>query len=243
MSKLRVPSLQHLARNWRPSPERVSATLVTLARNSPTFSYNPLFSATRDLLVFAQPYEEIVTGITRAIKREAVRNNLLGVLPMIRDHFSGVSPDFVQSIARRYYPVGRDLMVPFDPPMTYGVGVQLSLPWFSFWRQNPLAQARLSLFLTLVDEVLAQDPDLETAHFEILDFSAPSPKEERELKVIDPADIPRVTGAEKREMLDIFASGFRMAEEQLAKSSTETREERRSDVPPDHPDLFGGGPE
>jgi hypothetical protein len=122
----------------------------------------------------------VVEGIRRGIKREAVRNNLLGVLPLIRDHFADVAPDFIQAIDRRYYPVGRGLMVPFEPPMIYGVGGQLYFPWFSFWRQNPLAKERLSLFVTLVEEVLLQDPDLETARFEVLDFSAP--KGTRELR-------------------------------------------------------------
>jgi len=104
------------------------------------------------------------------MKREDVCENLLGVLPLIRDHFAGVAPDFYQGIDRRYYPVARGLMVPFEPPMIYGIGGQLYFPWFSFWRQNPLAKERLSLFVTLVDEVMLQDPDLETARFEVLDF-------------------------------------------------------------------------
>lgn len=48
-------------------------------------------------------------------------------------------------------------MVPFEGPMIYGVGGQLYFPWFSFWRRNPLANERLSLFVTLVEEVLLQD--------------------------------------------------------------------------------------
>jgi hypothetical protein len=171
MAQLRVPSLQHLARNWRNSSAFIARLLVGLVMNPPRFSYNPLYDAARDLLVLGVPYEQIVEGICR-IRRKTVRNNLLGVLPLIRDHFADVSPDFFQTIDRRYYPVGRGLMVPFEPPMIYGVGGQLYFPWFSFWRQNPLANERLSLFVTLVDEVLMQDPDLDTARFEILDFSS-----------------------------------------------------------------------
>lgn len=37
MAKLKVPSLQHLARNWRDDPLRVKRLLVHLAQNSPTF--------------------------------------------------------------------------------------------------------------------------------------------------------------------------------------------------------------
>lgn len=86
MSKLKVPSVQHLARNWRNTPERTCRKLVALVENPPIFNYNALFAAVRDMLVFNQPYDEIVEGIRRGIKRADVRENLLGVLPLIRDH-------------------------------------------------------------------------------------------------------------------------------------------------------------
>lgn len=216
MAKLKVPSLQHLARNWRGDPIRVKRTLVNLAQNAPNFNYNPLFGAVQDMLVFGQSYDEIVKGIRRGIKRTDVRDNYLGVLPLIRDHFEGVAPAFVQKVERRYYPVGRGLMVPFEPPLIYGVGGQIYFPWFSFWRGNPIGGERLSLFVSIVEEVLLQDADLENAIFEILDFSAPSPKNPRELSIIDARDIPRVPEEIKREMLEIFAEGFFLAEAELA---------------------------
>jgi hypothetical protein len=155
---------------------------VALAENGPTFNYEPLFSAVRDILVFGQPYEQIAEGMRRGIPREAVRDNMLGVLPLIREHFDGIAPSFVQSVGRRYYPVGRGLMVPFDPPVIYGAGGQIHFPWFSFWRSNPLTSERMSLFVTIVEEVLLEDPDLENARFVILDFSAAGPKLPRTLK-------------------------------------------------------------
>lgn len=237
MAKLRVPSLQHLARNWVETPQRVQRRLVSLARNSPSFTYAPLFPAARDLLLFRQPYEEVAEGIRRAIKRLEVRENFLGILPMIRDHFEDIRPDFVQASARRFYPVGRGLMIPFDPPMIYGVGGKLHFPWFSFWRHNPLAAKRLSLFVTLVDEMLAQDPDLEAAQFWVLDFSAPAAGAARELFVSDTSEIPRLSDTEKREMLDVFAEGFRLAEAELAGAGPPPPPPGR-DADPDQPDMF-----
>lgn len=216
MAKLNVPTLQHLARNWRDTPEQVRDTLVSLARNSPTFNYNPLLAAARDLLVFHQPYDEVAEGIRRKVTREEVRANLLGVLPLIRDHFQGLPDGFALAVARRFYPVGRGLSVPFEPPMAYGGDGVLHLPWFSFWRQNPLRSKKLSLFMTVVDEILSQDPDLEQADFHILDFSAPDAKSRRQLRVIPAADIPRLSDGEKTSMLEIFAVGYAMAVEVLA---------------------------
>ncbi|MGJ4880433.1 MULTISPECIES: hypothetical protein [unclassified Bradyrhizobium] len=234
MAKPKVPSVQHLARNWQDTPERTCKTLVRLVNNPPTFNYNALFLAARDMLVFNQPYDEIVEGIKRAVKRADVRKNFLEVLPLIRDHFADVTPDFVQSIDRRYYSIGRGLMVPFDPPLLYGVGGQLTFPWFSFWRQNPLARERLSLFVTLVDELLADDPDLAAAKFQILDFSVPRVKGReplRELRVIEAGDIPRVSEDRKIEMLRVFADGYFMAEAELARRPAAPSEERERPDP------------
>jgi hypothetical protein len=234
MVQLRVPSVQHLARNWRDDARTVAKALVRLALNPPRFNYNPLYGAVRDLLVLQVPYEQVEEGIRR-IRREGVRANLLGVLPLIRDHFAGVAPDFFQTIERRYYPVGRGLMVPFEPPMIYGVSGQLYFPWFSFWRQNPLAKERLSLFVTLVDEVLMQDPDLENARFEILDFSCPSPKLPRELRIIDAREIPRLDEARKTAMLAAFAEGYFLALAELAGASQQQGERRDGDHPAHDP--------
>lgn len=242
MAQLRVPSVQHLARNWNSRPNMIARALVRLAQNPPTFNYNPLYSATRDMLMLGVPYEDVVKSIQK-IRRENVRQNLLSVLPLIRDHFAGISPDFYQTIDKRYYPVGRGLMVPFDAPMIYGVGGQLYFPWFSFWRTNPLKNERLSLFATIVDEILLQDPDLETARFDILDFSCPCPKQPRALRVINAHDIPRVTDDRKKEMLECFAEGYFQALKELAGTTPRppSSDDRPDDRPydPNQPDLFG----
>lgn len=229
MSKLRVPSLQHLARNWSENPDVVSKRLVKLAADPPRFNYNPVFRAIHDLLVLGVSLKDIEAGLAR-VPREAVRNNYLSILPLLAGHFEGVRPDFVQMVERRHYPVGRGLKVPFDPPLLYGVGGQLHFPWFSFWKQNPLGDERLSLFVTLVDEMLLDDPDLEAAKFEILDFSAPGPRQPRDLSVLDAAEIPRVTDTRKFEMLNHFAEGFLNASEALSANTTQEESKTANDA-------------
>ncbi|MGJ4728995.1 hypothetical protein [Luteimonas sp. SDU101] len=201
---------------------------MALAKGGPTFSYEPLFSAVRDLLVLHVPYEQIAEGIRRGVKQPSVQANFLGLLPLIRDHFEGVSPAFVNDVAPRLYAVGRGLMVPFNPPLIYGLDGRIHFPWLSFWRSNPLAGERLSLFVTIVEEVLLQDSDLEDAKFTILDFSAPSPKHSRALTVIDAKSIPRVSSARKVEMLDVFAEGF-LAAKAVAASAPAEDEKKGAD--------------
>jgi hypothetical protein len=134
-------------------------------------------------------------------------------------------------------------MVPFAPPFIYGVGGQLYFPWLSFWRANPIADERLSLFVTIVEEVLLGDPDLENAVFQILDFSAPSGGKPRELRIIDAKDVPRVSELRKREMLDAFAEGYFQAQAILSTlpPSPSPDDEPADDAPEpgDDDDLFG----
>jgi hypothetical protein len=240
MAELKVPSLQHLARNSRNDPERVMALLVRLALNPPRFNYNPLYAAMVDLFIMGVPYADVEQGIRTKIKRASVRDNLLSVLPLIRDHFEDKTPDFYQVVDRRYYSVGRGLLVPFEPPMIYGISGQLYFPWFSFWRKNPLAKERLSLFVTVVDELLMDDPDLETARFEILDFSV-NKNGKRELSVVDAKDVPRLSNERKIELLNHFAEGFFRAQEALKKApKAEKQPEDRRD--PDQWDFFDEPP-
>lgn len=150
----------------------------------------------------------MLEGIRRKEKRQAVRENFLETIPLIHDHFQGIQPDFVNKVSTRLYPIGRGIDIPFTPPLVYGVGGQIYFPWFSFWRTNPLPEINLRLFVTIVDEVLRDDPDLEDAKFEILDFSAPAPSEKRFLEVIDAAEIEPLGKHQKLEMLEVFADGY-----------------------------------
>lgn len=240
MAKLKVPSLQHLARNWRETPERVQRKLVALANDPPQFSYDLLFAAVRDMLVFGVPYEQVVDSIRRTEKRGWVRDILIEVMPLIGSHFEGMEPDSPpRRVARRYYPLARDIMIPFEAPLEYSIGGQLYFPWFSFWRSNPLANKPLSLFVTVVEEVLLQDPDLDTAIFQILDFSRPEGEEKRRLRIIGAHEIPRLDERGKRAMLEVFADGYRRARDELAGSKPIKRERdepRRPD--PNQRDLF-----
>jgi hypothetical protein len=244
MAALKVPSLQHLARNWKESPHLVQRKLVELAHNSPSFNYDPLFGVVEDMLIFKQPYEQIVEGIKRAIGRPGVRDNFLGVLPLLRDHFENIRPRFVQSVSRRYYSVGRNLMVPFDPPLIYGDGERIHFPWFSFWRSYPIRDERLSLFVSVVQELLEQDPDLEKCKFVILDFSVPKSQHARTLRVIDASDVPRLSESKKDEMLATFAEGYWLAVAELKSEAGKGFGRDKQDGPEtDGPGLFDPDPD
>ena len=57
MVKLRVPSVQHLARNWDVSPKKIEDAFVKMALNPPFFNYNALNDVARDSLLFGSAYQ------------------------------------------------------------------------------------------------------------------------------------------------------------------------------------------
>lgn len=242
MSELKVPSLQHLCRNWHDDPNVIKRRLLKLADRPPTFNYDPLFSAVRDHVVFGVSFEQIIKGMHRGVKRNEVRENYLSVLPLIQNYFDGITPSFAQTVERRYYSIGRKLTVPFNAPLIYGVGEKLFFPWFSFWRSNPISKEPLSLFVTLVEDVLLKDPDLKRADFRILDFSAPAPKLPRELDIVNASDVERLSDARKREMLDVFVKGYGLARAELLATTMAARKRQKSEEAkkpsPTDPDLF-----
>lgn len=243
MAKLTSPpSLQHLVRTWRNNPERTRKVLVINARSRPSFSYAPLHVAIREMLVLGVPYHQVVEYVRRAEKRADFAKILLEILPIIRRHLGGVSPDFFQDVAPRSYALAPDIIIPFQSPVVYGIGGQLTLPWCIFWRKNPLAGKPLSLFMTLVDEILMEDPDLEAAAFQLLEFSIPKDEEERQLSIRDGRDIPRLSTAERDDMLGIWAEGFRQAQVEMAGIKDEPRDRQPEQRAADgQGDLFESG--
>ena len=170
MAKLKIPSLQHLARIWCSEPANVKKKLLNLLKNAPTFSYELIYKLVNDFVIFNQSRDQLIECITRKEKRDEIQANFIEVLNLTCDYFSNINPSFVNKVGGRSYPIGRELMVPFNPPLVYGKSGELYFPWFIFWRTNPLTEEQLSLFVTIVYEILAQDPDLEDSDFKILDF-------------------------------------------------------------------------
>jgi hypothetical protein len=233
MAKLKVPSAQHLARNWKSEPSQICSDLVKLVRYPPRISYSPLFPLIGDILQFGTPKDDIERGIRMKAYREDIQENYLEILSLI---YKKLDISYIQHtylVQERYYPIGRGLKIPFRPPIMHTSNDNLYLPWFSFWKSNPLADRQLALFVSIVRDVMANDPDFEDAGFQILDFSAPIKGGPRKLAFIETESIPSLSADEMREMLDVFAEGFLMAEDALAKGSRENQRQEPSETASD----------
>jgi len=64
MTKLRVPSVQHLARHWYDSPNKIEDEFVKMAMNPPFFNYNALVTTQPDF-----------TGVSFFLQKESAQHH------------------------------------------------------------------------------------------------------------------------------------------------------------------------
>jgi hypothetical protein len=210
MPKLRIPSPQHLARNWYADPAQVKKELLRLARNPPRKSYSPLFLAAADLMR-KHDYSAVVNGIARSKDSKM----LLPLLPLIFEYAKLHQIVGVYQFEPHSYKIDSHLMVPFKPPITFRAGGKNILPWFSFWADQPVVGERLSLQVTILDEIERDSPHFEGVETHIVDFSAKRKSGPRVLSITEVKDIPRLSKTRMNEMLDIYVQGFRAAQTEL----------------------------
>jgi hypothetical protein len=227
-------------KNLHDSADMVQRDLVKMVLNPPRISYRALHRATQDRVCFGVALDQIEAGIRRVEKRPGHLKNLLDILRLIDGHFSTLVPDFPPiEVECRHYQIAPDIIIPFQPPLCYGIGGQLYLPYPNYWRNNPLRGKRLSVFITIVDEIREQEPDLEKARVHILNYGIPQGETERRLIVLDENDIPRLSRDELLAVLQIFANGYRAARDEVAGMKMDKgkeKDERRYD--PNQSDLF-----
>lgn len=242
MSGIKVPSLQHLARVYNNNPEKVKRNLLKVADGTPIFSYNPIYPFIIDYISLGVDYEQILKAINR-LKGDLARKNYAEIFPLIQEKFVLGMPKFVLTPPSSAYPVSRDILVPFSPAMFYRIGSEQCLPWFIFWRANPLAGENFSLLATLVREMMDSNPDLSPASLQFIDLSAPNKKSPRRLQTFDMKDILIISNKRKIEMLKTFSEGYHLAVAEYASRpiKTKTREKltKPSDVTSYETDLFG----
>jgi hypothetical protein len=240
MARLKVPSLQQVIKNLFDTPDLVRKELVKTAIKPPRISYRMLHKATLDLVRLKHPLADIEEDILRNEKRPTHQKNLLEIIRLIDGHFSTLEPDFPPiEVECRYYRIAPDIIIPFQPPFYYEIGRQPYLPYPNYWRNNPLFGKRLAVFMSIVDEIRAQDPDIEAARVHILNYGIPQGEPKRRLVVMDESEIPRVTRGELTAALQVFADGYRAARDELAgvRMEKDKKDERRPD--PTQSDLFG----
>ncbi len=235
MPNLKVPSPAHLSLMCRATPEQVMRAQLSLLKSAPNFSYQSLYKTMRGLLGTVGSEEDLRKAICSCKLRSDVKEKYLELVPLISEYFSGKKVKYSLEVAPRFYSVARDLQVPFTPPLIYADEKGLCLPLFIFWKRSGLKGERLSLYASIVREILNQDPDLSEARLEIVDMSVDDSEEtlNRRLRVISEDGVAPIGSKRKIEMLTVFAEGFRRARVVAAGMPPKKKKEKtESDVHP-----------
>jgi hypothetical protein len=229
--KFSPPAIQHLARSMQDTPEAVAKSLISAYLSHPPFSYRLMGELIRQAMrggTFSK--SQFDAAVIAHQKNEKYQKIFLELTPLIHAYFSKLTPKFILPVPSQKYRVNQ-LEIPFKPPFAFEADGQIVIPWFIFWKTNPLTGKQYSLLATLLSELLSQDPDYRDAKIIIYDFSAASDGEERTLKVIDTADIPKMSPRERDAALTIFLDGYELALAQIASmpKREETSSNKKSD--------------
>ena len=240
MKQLHFPAAEHAAAKWYEEPGRISKALVVLYYGSPPFNYRPMYSAIRDLLILNVPYDQIVEGI-RKTKLPVAKKSFLEILPLVKSHFDGIQPDFVNSVSERRYPIAPGLSIPIRPPLIYGLSGEVVMPWPIFWKNQSLKDDRLSLFASIVQDVMTQDPFFDDVKFEVHFYSAVKGSSKRSFTIVPGTDIAPMSEDRRIQMLRDLATGYQLAKAEIemrTASSTTGPRERGTNPDPNQPSFF-----
>lgn len=235
--KLTPPAVHNMVRSAFDTPEEVSKALIKSYLSHPPFSYRLLGDIIRLALKgnkLSKP--ALDSAVLAHQKNPDYQKIFLEITPLIFEHFSSISPKFILDVEPRKYKINR-IEIPFKPPFAFGVGDEIIIPWFIFWKNNPLTSKQLSLLATIISDLMSQDPDYRDAKIQIYDFGVGEDGETRTLQITDLATIKKLGSQELEDALLAFLNGYEMAEARI-KSLQVVKESRKENSNKDQIDLF-----
>lgn len=206
-SSARIPSLQHFSVLLGGDVPRIEKRILALS-NLPPVSYMRLRDQwTVDLIRFDVP----VSTIERAcelLRGELNRKSNLEALRALAEYLRVYKPDKLLALDKRYYPIGRGLHVPVNPP---GVIVEDGKPklfWPSFWKQDKFDPLTRAIFGSVLDRSIFRLPDYSSMPLTFVDLSADLGSKTRSMKVLERKDFNLLSDAELRAETDKFVEAY-----------------------------------
>ena len=235
--KLTPPAVHNMVRSAFDSPEEVSRALVKSYLSHPPFSYRLLGEIIRSALKGHKLSKATLDSAVLAHQKNPDYQKIfLEITPLIFEHFSSISPKFILDIEPRKYKINH-IEIPFKPPFAFGVGDEIIIPWFIFWKKNPLTEKQLSLLATIISDLMSQDPDYRDAKIQIYDFGVGEDGEARTLEITGLATIKKLSPQQLEDALLNFLNGYEMAEASIKKMAV-TKESSKGKLNADQIGLF-----
>jgi hypothetical protein len=204
-STARIPSLQHFSALLGGTAGQIEKRIRGLS-NLPPVSYTKLREQWIidligvSILLIENACKLLHGELNRASNLEAVR--ALG--EYLRIH----KPEKLLFIDKRYYPIGRGLLVPVNPPGVILDSEGPKLFWPSFWKHDKFDELTRAIFGSILERSIFRLGDYKDMPLAFVDFSAPSGSKERGMKVLNRRDFCALTDIELRIETDKFVEAY-----------------------------------
>lgn len=173
MADLKLPTLQHFVTLCGGSVENIYKRIVHRENDKVVVSYNTLRTKWLfDLIQLGVPYEDIKRACEK-IRGEKNREANLAALAALKPYLELVVGTNCVIFDKTYYPIGRGLLVPVNPPLLLIKGSERKVLWVSFWSTRKLTGFVASLFATIMEQSVFLLPDLREFELELVDLSRP----------------------------------------------------------------------
>jgi hypothetical protein len=209
LAELKLPTLQHFSTFCGGTVEEIVGRIAFKNGGGFGISYTQLREKhLSDIFNLGSSVEQ-VRKCCENIKFEKNRKANIGALDALAQYLKPNTNKFAVPVERKYYPIGRNLLVPVNPPFVLSDGQSPKLFWPSFWKTpGRLDGVPGAVFGTILDRVFFSRPDFAGVELEFLDMSSLNGKGSRSLRVYKKGHFPVLGDVELRQELDKFVEAY-----------------------------------
>lgn len=235
-SSARIPSLQHFSVLNGGTIDQIEKRIHGLSKLPPVSYMRLRDQWIIDLIRLGVPLATIEKACL-LLRGELNQQSNLGALRALAEYLRIHKPDKLLAIDKRYYPIGRGLLVPVNPPGVVVEGGTPKLFWPSFWKQDKFDKLTRSIFGSILERSIFRLTDYRDMPLAFVDLSAENGAKTRSIRVFQRKDFAALTDAELRTETDKFVEAYLRVRSAETAQSEEEKKRQAAGLPLflDHP--------
>ena len=231
LGEFKIPSLQHFVTFCGGSVDDIYKRILRSELDENPISYRKLRTEWLfDLLRLGVPYDQVYRACQK-LRGQRNRDANLSALVALKSYLDQERNGSCVAFEKTYYPIGRRLHVPVNPPLLIVGEAERKVVWVSFWSTEKLKNLTASLFATILEEAIFTLPDLREFELELVDLSRPEPGKPRAMRIRDRGHFPLLDRAVLKDEMDKFVEAFlrRLKEREALKSAPKRKPDSGTD--------------
>lgn len=227
-SSTRIPSLQHFSALLGGSTDQIEKRIRDLS-NLPPVSYLKLREQwIVDLIRLGVPVA-LIEKACELLRGELNRKSNLEAVRALAEYLRLYRPTKLLAVDKRYYPIGRGLLVPVNPPGVILDNEGPKLFWPSFWKQDKFDDLTRSIFGSILERSIFRLSDYKDMPLAFVDLSAEKGSKVRCVKLLGRDRFGSLSDFELRSETDKFVEAYLRVRSQEEKTSP--KGEKLADLP------------